>query len=151
MLLTDTPGFLWPKLSPPSCGYRLAVTGAIKDTVFDYADIALFAADYLLKAYPESLQERYKIQDLPETDIELLEAIGVQRGCIRKGGGVELQKVSALLINELRAGLLGPISLETPEMTTAEEETAKIDEAQKAKAKEQQEKLRQQKARKRYR
>ncbi|WP_232461368.1 ribosome biogenesis GTPase YlqF [Cellvibrio sp. PSBB006] len=151
MLLTDTPGFLWPKLSPPSCGYRLAVTGAIKDTVFDYADIALFAADYLLKAYPESLQERYKIQDLPETDIELLEAIGVQRGCIRKGGGVELQKVSALLINELRAGLLGPISLETPEMTTAEEEAAKIDEAQKAKAKEQQEKLRQQKARKRYR
>ena len=97
------------------------------------------------------MQERYKIQDLPDSDIEVLAAIGVQRGCIRKGGGVELQKVSALLINELRAGLLGPISLETPEMTTAEEETAKIDEAQKAKAKEQQEKLRQQKARKRYR
>ena len=91
------------------------------------------------------------MESLPETDIELLEAIGTKRGCIRKGGGVELQKVSALLINELRAGLLGPISLETPEMTTAEEEAAKIDEALKAKAKEEQEKIRRQKARKRYR
>lgn len=151
VLLTDTPGFLWPKLSPPSCGYRLAVTGAIKDTVFDYADIALFAADYLLKAYPTALKERYKLDELPETDIELLDAIGAQRGCIRKGGGVELQKVSALLINELRAGLLGPVTLETPDMTTAEEEAAKIEEARKAKEKEEQEKLRRQKAKKRYR
>lgn len=151
MLLTDTPGFLWPKLSPPSCGYRLAITGAIKDTVFDYADIALFAADYLLKAYPDALKERYRLDSLPDSDIELLDAIGVQRGCIRKGGGVELQKVSALLINELRAGLLGPVSLETPDMTTAEEEAAKVEEARKAKAKEEQEKLRRQKAKKRYR
>jgi ribosome biogenesis GTPase A len=149
ILLTDTPGFLWPKLSPPSCGYRLAITGAIKDTVFDYADIALFAADYLLKAYPDALRDRYNLHELPETDLELLDAIGVQRGCIRKGGGVELQKVSALLISEFRAGLLGPISLETPEMTTVEEETAKKDEALKAKQKEEHEKLRRQRAKKR--
>ncbi|MDX7842967.1 ribosome biogenesis GTPase YlqF, partial [Aeromonas caviae] len=48
VILTDTPGFLWPKLNPPSCGYRLAITAAIKDTVFDYADIAMFAADYFI-------------------------------------------------------------------------------------------------------
>ena len=80
-LLTDTPGFLWPKLTPPSCGYRLAITGAIKDTVFDYADIALYAAEYLLKAYPDALKSRYKLETLPASDIELLEAIGVKRGC----------------------------------------------------------------------
>ena len=34
---------------PPSCGYRLAITAAIKDTVFDYADIAMFAADYFIR------------------------------------------------------------------------------------------------------
>jgi ribosome biogenesis GTPase A len=50
--LTDTPGFLWPKLTPPECGYRLAITGAIKDTAFEFSDIALFAADFLLKALP---------------------------------------------------------------------------------------------------
>jgi ribosome biogenesis GTPase A len=151
MVLTDTPGFLWPKLSPATCGYRLAITGAIKDTVFDYADIALFAADYLAKAYPDALRERYRIQQLPETDIEILEAIGVQRGCVRKGGSVELQKVSVLLISELRAGLLGPITLETPDMIDSELEEAKQAEARKAKEKEERDKQRRQKAKKRYR
>lgn len=149
ILLTDTPGFLWPKLNPPSCGYRLAITGAIKNTVFDYGDIALFAANYLLSAYPDALKERYKLRELPESDLELLDAIGVQRGCMRKGGTVELQKVSALLISELRAGLLGPISMETPAMTTLEEEAAKIEQAFKEKAKEEHDKQRRQKAKKR--
>lgn len=142
ILLTDTPGFLWPKLNPPACGYRLAVTGAIKDTVFDYIDIALFAADYLLKAYPDALKERYQINELPATDADLLDAIGVRRGCMRKGGSVELQKVSALLITELRSGQLGPISFETPEMTQQEEAQSALDQAQKAAEKAEYDRLR---------
>lgn len=147
-LLTDTPGFLWPKLTPPTCGFRLAVTGAIKDTVFDYADIALFAAEYLLKAYPDALKERYKLDELPETDLELLDAIGVKRGCTRKGGGVEIQKVSSLLITELRAGQLGRISFETPEMTIREVTEAKIDDEIKAKEKEEADRIRRLKTKK---
>jgi ribosome biogenesis GTPase A len=147
-LLTDTPGFLWPKLTPPTCGYRLAVTGAIKDTVFDYADIALFAAEYLLKFYPAALKKRYKLDELPETDLELLDAIGVKRGCTRKGGGVEIQKVSSLLITELRAGHLGRISFETPEMTTNEVIEAKIDDEKKAREKEEADRIRRLKTKK---
>lgn len=148
ILLTDTPGFLWPKLSPPSCGYRLAITGAIKDTVFDYADIALYAAEYLLKAYPDALIKRYGLDELPETDLELLDAIGVRRGCTRKGGGVEIQKVSSILITELRAGLLGPISLETPEMTQLEVATAKEEEEKKRIEKEEADRIRRLKTKK---
>lgn len=120
ILLTDTPGFLWPKLTPPTCGYRLAITGAIKETAFDYGDIALFAAEYLLTAYPERVKARYNIEELPETDIELLETIGRKRGCSSKGGGVDIQKTSSLLINELRQGMLGKITFETPDMTAKE-------------------------------
>ncbi|ACE86229.1 ribosome biogenesis GTPase YlqF [Cellvibrio japonicus] len=148
ILLTDTPGFLWPKLSPPSCGYRLAITGAIKDTVFDYADIALYAADYLKWAYPDALKQRYQLKELPETDLEILDAIGRQRGCTRKGGGVEIQKVAALLITELRAGTLGPISWETPEMTTREVEAARIEDERRAKEKEEQDRIRKLKTKK---
>ena len=148
ILLTDTPGFLWPKLSPPSCGYRLAITGAIKDTVFDYADIALYAADYLLKAYPEAVKGRYGLEALPDNDLELLDAIGVKRGCTRKGGGVEIQKVSSLLINELRSGLLGAISWETPEMTQAEVAQAKEDEERKRQEKEETDRIRKLKTKK---
>lgn len=135
VILTDTPGFLWPKLSPSSCGYRLAITGAIKETAFDYGDIALFAAEYLLEHYADQVLSRYQIKEKPENDLALLDAIGAKRGCMAKGGVVDVTKAGAILINELRAGLFGPITLETPEMVTAEVTNAKLEEARKAKEK----------------
>lgn len=120
IVLTDTPGFLWPKLTPPECGYRLAATGAIKDTAFAYDDVAMFLAGYLGKRYPEALRSRYGIESVPEEDVALLEAVGRARACLGRGGHVDFDKVSALLVNELRAGLLGPISLETPDMIEKE-------------------------------
>lgn len=134
VILTDTPGFLWPKLTPPSCGYRLAITGAIKESAYDYADIALFAAEYLLKTYPERLQARYQFDELPDHDLALLDAIGEKRGCMVKGGRVDLTKAGAILINDLRSGQLGAVCLENPDMVTQEvadanvEETRKVDE-----------------------
>ncbi|MFT4928580.1 MAG: ribosome biogenesis GTPase A [Phenylobacterium sp.] len=127
IVLHDTPGFLWPKLEPEECGYRLAVTGAIKDTVVEYEDVAMFLAEFMLENYPDILCERFQLDELPETEIELLEAIGARRGCLRKGGRANLHKVSEILLHEFRNGALGRLSLETPEMIEAE---AKIIEAQ---------------------
>jgi ribosome biogenesis GTPase A len=151
VILTDTPGFLWPKLSPASCGYRLAVTGAIKDTAFDYADIAMFAADYLLKAYPQQVMARYQLKEQPENDIALLDAIGERRGCMVRGGVVDLNKAGAILITELRAGLFGPVTLETPDMVTQELADAKLEQARIEKEKAEREKERARKAKKKYR
>lgn len=148
MVLTDTPGFLWPKLNPPHCGYRLAITGAIKDTVFDYVDIAMFAAEYLAKTNPEPLLQRYELAELPEVDVEILEAIAARRGCMRKGGSVDLQKVSVLFITELRAGLLGRFTLETPAMIAQEEIETRDADALKAIEKEARDKMRRQRAKK---
>lgn len=119
--LSDTPGFLWPKLEPESCGYRLAVTGAVKDTAIEYEDVAFFAADFLLKAYPQALMERFELDSLPTSDIELMEAIGRKRGCLRPGGVANLHKVSEILLNELRSGMLGRLTLESPEVVDKEQ------------------------------
>ncbi|MDP4528958.1 ribosome biogenesis GTPase YlqF [Alkalimonas delamerensis] len=151
VVLTDTPGFLWPKLSPASCGYRLAITGAIKDTAFDYADIALFAADFLLEHYPDAVLQRYGLEELPQQGLELLDAIGAKRGCMRKGGVVDLQKAGTLLIGDLRTSQLGRLTLETPDMVQRECAEAELEAAAKAKEKAEREKLRQQRARKKYR
>lgn len=120
IVLHDTPGFLWPKLEPEECGYRLAVTGAIKDTVVEYEDVAMFLAQYLLGAYPDMLLERFDLEELPDTEIEVLEAIAAKRGCLRKGGRANLHKVSEILLHEYRGAALGRLSLETPEMVEAE-------------------------------
>ncbi|WP_034839008.1 ribosome biogenesis GTPase YlqF [Endozoicomonas numazuensis] len=120
MILLDTPGFLWPKLEPETCGYRLAISGAIKDAVLEYEDIAMFAAEYFLKAYPEALKTCFQLETLPATDIELMDMIAARRNCMRRGGIADLHKVSEILLNEFRSGGLGRISLETPEMIEQE-------------------------------
>ncbi len=119
IVLLDTPGFLWPKLSPAECGYRLAASGAIKDTVFEYEDVAMFAAEYLMQAYPDALRQRYQLDELPPTAVELMDAIGARRGCVRRGGQADLHKVAEILLTELRSGAIGRISLETPAMAAA--------------------------------
>lgn len=120
LYLYDTPGMLWPKIVNENSGFRLAVTSAVKDTAFDHEEIACFAAEYLLEAYPERLKERYKIDELPATEVELIEALGRVRGCVKSGGYVDFHKASAILINEIRDKTLGEITFETPEMVEGE-------------------------------
>jgi len=120
--LSDTPGILWPKIENGNSSYRLAITGAIKNTAIDYEDIALFAGDYLIDAYSEKLVARYKLKECPDSGFKLLEAIGRKRGCLRPGGVIDIQRASEILIHEIRSGALGALSWETPEMIA--EETA---------------------------
>ncbi|PWQ98275.1 ribosome biogenesis GTPase YlqF [Leucothrix arctica] len=114
IILIDTPGMMWPKIDHENSGYRLAATGAIKETATDNTDVAFAVAEYLLEAYPERLVDRYKLESVPESEIELLEAIGRLRGSLRSGGSILLEKVSNILISELRSGFLGPITMEDP-------------------------------------
>lgn len=127
ILLYDTPGFLWPKLSPEACGYRLAVSGAIRSSVIDFEDVALFAADYLLEAYPDVVRDRYDLDTLPSfpsDGVALMDAIAERRRFFGRGGIPDLHKVAEVLLNELRAGKLGPMTLETPAMVERERQQA---------------------------
>ncbi len=121
IVLLDTPGLLWPKIDNENSGYRLAASGAIKDTAMAIEDVAFYLADYLIKQYPIVLKERYDLASVPDAELEFFEQMGARRGCLVAGGRVDLEKASAILVNEFRAGMLGGITLETPEMIEAEE------------------------------
>lgn len=121
IILIDTPGMMWPRIEHENFGYRLASTGAIKETATDNTDVAFATAEYLLEAYPERLMERYGFDTKPKSELELIESIGRLRGCLRSGGDVLLEKASNILISEFRGGLLGPITLETPEHVIKEQ------------------------------
>ena len=120
IVLSDTPGVLWPNVENKNSGYRLAITGAIKDTALNYDDIAFFAAEYLLDHYPEQLKSRYQLEQLPDNESDLMEVIGRKRGCLRSGKQVDLEKTSKILISEYRAGTIGRITLETPSLVEKE-------------------------------
>ncbi len=127
ILLFDTPGMLWGNIENMNSGYRLAATGAIKDTAMDIDDVGFFTAEYLIQEYPQGLIERYQLKHAPTTELEFLEELGRKRGCLRSGGRVDLVKASKILLTELRAGTLGGITFETPAMMEKElKETAII-------------------------
>jgi len=115
ILLSDTPGLLWPVLENLAGAYRLAASGAIGDNAFDTAEVGLTTVQYLVEKYPAYLLKRYKLRTIAETPLALVEEIGRRRGCLIKGGDVDLHRAAELLLRELRAGSLGQISLERPE------------------------------------
>jgi len=140
VVLLDTPGILWPKIENPDSSYRLAATGAIKNTAMEYEDVGFFVAAYLLKAYPELLTERFQLDSLPATELEFLEMAAARRGALNKGGRVNLHKICEVLVSELRAGKLGRITLESPAMI--EKEKLAMAEAEEKKAAEKAERKR---------
>ncbi len=120
VILSDTPGILWPNVENQNSGYRLAATGAIKDTAIVYDDVAFFVAEYLLQVYPEQLKARFQLTDLPDNESDFMEMIGIKRGCLRHGKRVDFDKTSKILLSEFRSGAIGKLSLETPEMVEKE-------------------------------
>ena len=114
ILLSDTPGLLWPVLDDLAGACRLAASGAIGDNAYDTVEVGLKTVQYLKEKYPAMLQQRYKLPEMPETPLAVIKEIGHRRGCLIKGGDVDLYRAAEVLLREVRAGNLGFISLERP-------------------------------------
>ena len=136
LILIDSPGILWPKIENPKSGYRLALAGSIKNTAMNHEDVACFGAEFFLKQYPDLMKKRFKLEDLPSHEVEFLEIIGKQRGCLGSGGYVDFHKIATILLLEFRSAILGRISLETPEVAIAEQQEVERILAEKAVQKE---------------
>lgn len=114
--LLDTPGVLWPKFDDPKVGDRLAFIGSVKDEILDSELLAVRLLEVMTEHYPERLSERYKISDFANLQAwEVLELIGRKRGNIMRGGEIDTERTSVMLLDEYRGGKLGTISLESPE------------------------------------
>jgi len=113
--IIDTPGVLWPRIENPDSAYRLAASGAIRDTAMDYEEVGYWAAEALLQRYPHMLMERYRLKDEPSNAEQLLEAIARKRGGLRSGGVIDYHRACEVLLHDLRGGHLGRLTLEKPE------------------------------------
>lgn len=111
--LLDTPGVLWPKQDDQEVAFKLAVTGAMNDDVFDREEVVLKLLAELCRNYSGKLIERYHLaDDLPTEPEELLTLIGTKRGCLRSGGVIDSEKVIRLIMTEFRTSKLGKITLD---------------------------------------
>lgn len=114
MELLDTPGILWPKFEDQEVGLKLALTGAIKDTILNLHEVASYGLRFLEKEYPERLKSNYKLAEIPEATIALFDAIGTFRGCLAAGGVVDYDKTAELVVRDIRSVKFGPLTFELP-------------------------------------
>lgn len=112
--LLDTPGILWPKFEDEEVGINLAFTGAIKDEILDIETLALKLIERLAIYFPNLLNNRYNIEVEGKSYLNIMEDIGRRRGCIIRGGEIDYTKVSHIVLDEFRRGIIGNVTLEFP-------------------------------------
>ncbi len=111
--LLDTPGILYPKFEDQEVAVKLAWTYALSDEIYDFEPIVCKLLETLAEKIPAGLIERYKISTpLSNDGRELLNQIGLKRGCIRKGGVVDVERATKLILTEFRAGKIGRVTLD---------------------------------------
>ncbi len=112
--LLDTPGVLWHKFDDETTAVNLAITGAIKDEILPIDELAVKLLEFLKMSYPNLLTKRYKLDELREDPIRVMEDIALKRGLLVSGGIVDYDRTSRLILDEFRKGIIGRISVEKP-------------------------------------
>ena len=110
--LLDTPGILWPKLEDQEAAHILACFSSIKEEILNQDDIASFILKKLFTLYPEALEKRYGITELTDDLIETYDMIASKRGALSKGGVADYDKVSRIILQDLKQGAFGPITFD---------------------------------------
>ena len=117
--LMDMPGVLWPKIATKRSQLVLTATGAIKNEVADTLEVAYEVCNLLWKLYPSSMSDRYGIsEDYLDTmgdEYDRFLQMGKGKGCIMSGGRVDEERFARMLLDDLRSGRIGRITLESPD------------------------------------
>lgn len=111
--LLDTPGILWPKFDDQTVGEHLAITGSIRDEILNVQELALTAISFMQEHYGGRLSERYRCTE-EAVPAGILADIAQSRGCLLKGQQPDYEKAASVLLDDLRSGKLGRITLESP-------------------------------------
>lgn len=113
--LLDTPGILWPKFEDQSVGYKLALTGAIKDTITNMEDLAVYGLRFLAEHYPKRMEERYQLTEVDEDLVQTFDHIGKLRRTFSSGGEIDYDQVAELVVRDIRGEHLGKLTFDIVE------------------------------------
>lgn len=108
--LLDTPGILWPNLSENQAGLKLALIGCIKEEILPTLDLVKYALEYLNNNYRKLLYEKYGIEYVEAN--KYLETFAKIKGHLLKNNEVDIMRSALLILNDLKNGRIGKISIE---------------------------------------
>ncbi|ADO77078.1 ribosome biogenesis GTPase YlqF [Halanaerobium praevalens] len=113
--LLDTPGILWPKFSDEDKAYKLALTGAISNDIYDAELAAYKLIKFIIEINSQLLLDTYNLDFLEAHPYDILADIARKRGCLMTGGKVDRNRAAKIIINDFQAAKLGKITLEKPD------------------------------------
>ena len=108
--LLDTPGILWPNLTENNSGIKLALIGCIKEDILPREDLVKYALNYLNDNYKEVLYNKYNIEYIDSNDY--LEKFAISKGHLLKNNEVDTERSASLILNDLKNGKIGRITVE---------------------------------------
>lgn len=109
--LLDTPGILWPKLGDEKTGECIALIGSIPSANLDNYDLSLRLIRFLAAEYPDALKDRYGVDPAEDPD-KMICNIALKCGALKKGGEADVDRASEIMLEDLRSGRLGRITIE---------------------------------------
>ncbi len=110
--LLDSPGILWQKLDDQEAAHILASFSSIKEEILNLDNIACFILKKLEQLYPDLLKDRYGITKIDEDYVECYDLIAKRRGALSKGGVADYEKVSNIIIKDLKNGYIGKVTFD---------------------------------------
>ena len=103
LLLLDTPGILWPKLSNEKVAYNLACMSAIKEEILPIDDVAVYILNMLNKYYKDILKSRYGLDDLDEDIVLVYEKLAKFLNVPKVSGDIDYERISNIIFNDLKS------------------------------------------------
>ena len=103
ILLLDSPGILWPKLSEEEVALNLASLTAIPRDILPVDRIAIHILNKLNDNYPDILKSRYNL-DYVDNDLldEVYDTIGRKIGAVVSGGEIDYDRVSKTILEDIK-------------------------------------------------
>ncbi len=97
----------------------LAASHAVGRNAVNDEEVATFLADNLLQRYAGLIAQRYNFDVTGFDGTDVIEAIAKRRGYVERGGAPDIDKAAQVLLVDYRTGVLGRISLESPQSRKA--------------------------------
>lgn len=115
----DTPGVVETSQVKGEACLKLAAVWAVPETRYDAGDLAMWIAGRLLQAQGSEAEGQ---DENPR--LALITELGRQRGFLRTGGIVDIDRACKAFIHAFREGKLGRISLEEPPAPMTKEDAS---------------------------
>ena len=108
----DTPGTTPPSFENQEYAIHLAFIGSLNDDILDFIELSLNLIEQLVNKDKTLIEKCYNLSIENQTSKEIFDMIALKRGAVKKGGIIDEERISNIIINDFRKGKLGKILFE---------------------------------------